>query len=558
MYRQLTTEEQKAVRSAHAMSRLLSLAAEDSALASRFKGIVDQYARPLRLDAGEVVCRKGDYGSEVYFLVEGALREVVADPEGAISISDPPSVIRAEPSRGFWPFRKRIDEDIPVVDVDFRQKIENTDEVVRRCKTVRYAAGNSASLPARCRTEVGLPGEEPITGMFPVLTGSGFGRTVFAETRVRLLALHRRGLRDMATLSEPVRRAVNDRCLAEITGLIKSRAVDIPIFARLPQDALTRLLEAADFRFSYRLADGNSRESTAVRQGSAVREVLVVLSGFGRVRRASASRIRSVGFVRRGDVFGLAALAAGGQKATSATELDLVGDAALLALPAFRVLEDCLPFLSQEDIVSINPAAHAEFGRSKPLAPGAARDRSREESLVDFLVDKAFIRGREAMVIDQGRCVGCDACVRACADTHGGVPRFVRAGPTVGGHAVANACMHCEEAPCLVNCPTEAVFRKFSGEVVISEALCVGCGTCAVACPFDNIRLVELGIDVEQKEESTPIATKCDLCIGRNEGPACVRACPHDAIARVNLSDHNVVSRLASGASLRSIRSNSG
>ena len=32
-------------------------------------------------------------------------------------------------------------------------------------------------------------------------------------------------------------------------------------------------------------------------------------------------------------------------------------------------------------------------------------------------------------------------------------------------------------------------------------------------------------------------ATKCDLCAGIPGGPACVRACPHDALARIDFRD---------------------
>ena len=32
-------------------------------------------------------------------------------------------------------------------------------------------------------------------------------------------------------------------------------------------------------------------------------------------------------------------------------------------------------------------------------------------------------------------------------------------------------------------------------------------------------------------------ATKCDLCLEQLTGPACERACPHDALARINLND---------------------
>jgi Fe-S-cluster-containing hydrogenase component 2 len=32
-------------------------------------------------------------------------------------------------------------------------------------------------------------------------------------------------------------------------------------------------------------------------------------------------------------------------------------------------------------------------------------------------------------------------------------------------------------------------------------------------------------------------ATKCDLCVDEPAGPACVNACAHDALRRVDLSD---------------------
>ena len=38
---------------------------------------------------------------------------------------------------------------------------------------------------------------------------------------------------------------------------------------------------------------------------------------------------------------------------------------------------------------------------------------------------------------------------------------------------------------------------------------------------------------------SAPIvkATKCDLCVDQLGGPACQRACPHDALKRTDMSD---------------------
>ena len=40
-------------------------------------------------------------------------------------------------------------------------------------------------------------------------------------------------------------------------------------------------------------------------------------------------------------------------------------------------------------------------------------------------------------------------------------------------------------------------------------------------------------------ENGKPIAkaTKCDLCTDQLGGPACQRACPHDALVRIDLRD---------------------
>ena len=34
-------------------------------------------------------------------------------------------------------------------------------------------------------------------------------------------------------------------------------------------------------------------------------------------------------------------------------------------------------------------------------------------------------------------------------------------------------------------------------------------------------------------------ATKCDLCIDQLGGPACQRACPHDALVRIHMRDRD-------------------
>jgi Fe-S-cluster-containing dehydrogenase component len=153
-----------------------------------------------------------------------------------------------------------------------------------------------------------------------------------------------------------------------------------------------------------------------------------------------------------------------------------------------------------------------------------------------------FLNGTKSMVIDMDRCTRCDDCVRACASTHDGNPRFLRHGPIIDNLIIANACMHCIDPVCMIGCPTGAIHRtSFGGEVVINPSTCIGCGACAANCPYDSIRMVEVRSKTGEflvDDEFQPLlkATKCDFCVEQTSGPACLNACPHDALSRTNLT----------------------
>ena len=84
--------------------------------------------------------------------------------------------------------------------------------------------------------------------------------------------------------------------------------------------------------------------------------------------------------------------------------------------------------------------------------------------------------------------------------------------------------MHCEDAPCLMACPTGAIAREAGTRVVkVNAELCIGCHSCSIACPFGVPRFGKDGT-----------MQKCDLCSVRLENglePACVRVCPTKALA---------------------------
>ncbi|WP_262707922.1 4Fe-4S dicluster domain-containing protein [Ancylomarina salipaludis] len=87
------------------------------------------------------------------------------------------------------------------------------------------------------------------------------------------------------------------------------------------------------------------------------------------------------------------------------------------------------------------------------------------------------------------------------------------------------ACNHCEEAPCMKNCPALAYTRdKETGAVIHHAEACIGCKYCTWACPYDAPKF----------NPSTQIVEKCNFCIDRiSEGkqPACVEACPVGALS---------------------------
>jgi formate dehydrogenase iron-sulfur subunit len=79
-------------------------------------------------------------------------------------------------------------------------------------------------------------------------------------------------------------------------------------------------------------------------------------------------------------------------------------------------------------------------------------------------------------------------------------------------------CMHCERPACAELCPSKGIEKRKNGAVVIDEDLCVGCGSCTDACPYDGPLY-----DAETKK-----AYKCNMCYDRVENglnPACVEAC---------------------------------
>lgn len=131
-------------------------------------------------------------------------------------------------------------------------------------------------------------------------------------------------------------------------------------------------------------------------------------------------------------------------------------------------------------------------------------------------------------------CVGCHACVIACANENGLAPgkswrQIVSYNPShVPGMPVYHlslACNHCLDAPCVKGCPARAIMRdKQTGAVLIDDAECIGCRYCSWVCPYD----------APQFNADRGVMEKCTFCNHRLEQdlqPACTSMCPTGALS---------------------------
>src|SRR5436309_13327362 len=136
-----------------------------------------------------------------------------------------------------------------------------------------------------------------------------------------------------------------------------------------------------------------------------------------------------------------------------------------------------------------------------------------------------------AFFIDPSRCIGCEACVNACAEceTHRGHTmihlEFLDREHTIA--TVPTVCMHCNRPTCAEVCPADAIKQTEGGVVQSSlKPRCIACSNCVLACPFGIPKMMTR---FEQM-------MKCDMCYDRTSAgkrPMCATVCPSQALAFV-------------------------
>ncbi|MBI9066775.1 MAG: 4Fe-4S binding protein [Salinivirgaceae bacterium] len=145
---------------------------------------------------------------------------------------------------------------------------------------------------------------------------------------------------------------------------------------------------------------------------------------------------------------------------------------------------------------------------------------------------------KNIFVFDANKCVGCGACVVACMNENGFQSpvrwRNIHHSndahlPTLPLFYLSLACNHCDDAPCMNNCPALAYSRDESSGAIIHDAeKCIGCKYCTWACPYD----------APKYNDSKGVIEKCTFCnqrIAENEKPACAQLCPVGALDFENI-----------------------
>jgi len=144
-----------------------------------------------------------------------------------------------------------------------------------------------------------------------------------------------------------------------------------------------------------------------------------------------------------------------------------------------------------------------------------------------------------AFEVSLDRCTGCKACVSACHSLNGldEDEAWRDVGMIHGGRetpgwqqTITTACHHCEDPACMNGCPVGAYEKDAdTGIVRHLDDQCIGCSYCILKCPFD----------VPKYSKKRGIVRKCDMChqrLAEGEAPACVQACPTEAIRIVKVA----------------------
>lgn len=513
--------------------------------------IIKNDARMVGFDDGDIIVRRGDWGNSAFFILSGNVR--VGMERGKESLPDEILGRHISKVKTIWE--------------SFSQLWRNN-----RVPEVRKIASSSSNSSLHTRhthngTRIYLQEVSAVLDKYRTArleTGHWFGElaalgrtsrvtTVFSEGVSQLLEIRWQGIRDILRYDQ------NGKLKQYIEDVFRERALDAflrtdPLFHDCQPELLKRIMEQVEFHtfgnydspkpFKELLDDKyqttDAGEPVIIREGDFPSGIVMIRSGLARISQKHYNGRRTIGYLSPGQIFGLDEIRAEVQSmapVACSAQLSAIGHLNAVLVPTALV----------EELLKENEPSGSEDLHAAPIripASGSHSIKINDDTLLSQLIDSNFVQGTSLMVIDLERCTRCDDCVRACSTSHDNNPRFIRHGPILNQYMIPNSCLHCVDPICMIECPTGAIFRDFTqGDIIINDQTCIGCAQCASNCPFDAIRMVDIrdskGNIIVDSNTRSPLtqATKCDLCIDQRGGPACERACPHDALFRVDMQD---------------------
>jgi CRP-like cAMP-binding protein/Fe-S-cluster-containing hydrogenase component 2/ferredoxin len=450
-----------------------------------------------RVRAGEVLCREGDFGSTAFYILGGAVEVSIATPLGH-------SAARRTAGAGRKGFFRMLTE------------------LVKR--PVPEAAGvASRHIPIDATIDLDL--SNPVARLGP---GDLFGEMTCLSFYPRSATV--RAVEDTVVL-EMLRNVLQmlqkDKVFkAELDRRYRARALDthlrsVPVLATLSEGFVARLRHRVEL---VRYEPGQ----VICKQGDRADSFFLIRIGFVKVALNFPGGDLVVRYLTRPDYFGEMGLLGEGVRNATCTALDHV-ELVRISAQDFHDMMREFPDIE---------AGLSRIARTRQESNERQRDIVSPVELEDFL-GQGLMEAQNLLVIDLERCTRCDLCVHACADAHAGVTRLVRDGLRYDKYLVATSCRSCRDPLCMVGCPVGSIRRHPDSLEIIIEDWCIGCGLCATQCPYGNINLHPFTVVGEDPEHPGLVkamvrekATTCDLSREYHE-PACVYACPHDALKRI-------------------------